>query len=71
MSLEVVVPEEYMSAVIGDISSRRGKILEWRISRIPWSLPRILRWQKSSVIQLFYGLSRKVEGRIVCSFTGM
>ena len=27
MSLEVVVPEEYMSAVIGDVSSRRGKIL--------------------------------------------
>ena len=27
MSLEVVVPEEYLSAVIGDVSSRRGKIL--------------------------------------------
>ena len=27
MSLEVVVPEEYLSAVIGDINSRRGKIL--------------------------------------------
>ncbi len=27
MSLEVVVPEEYMSEVIGDINSRRGKIL--------------------------------------------
>jgi len=27
MSLEVVVPEEYLSAVIGDVNSRRGKIL--------------------------------------------
>jgi|LQYC01.1.fsa_nt_gi elongation factor G len=27
MSLEVVVPEEYLSGVIGDVNSRRGKIL--------------------------------------------
>ena len=27
MSLEVVVPEEYLSAVIGDVNARRGKIL--------------------------------------------
>ncbi len=28
MSVEVVVPEEYMSAVIGDLNSRRGRILK-------------------------------------------
>ena len=27
MSLEVVVPEEYMSQVIGDLNSRRGRVL--------------------------------------------
>ena len=27
MSVEVVVPEEFMGDVIGDISSRRGKVL--------------------------------------------
>ena len=28
MSVEVVVPEEYMGDVIGDLSSRRGRVLE-------------------------------------------
>ena len=31
MSLEVIVPEEYMGEVIGDLNSRRGKILGMRM----------------------------------------
>jgi len=28
MSVEVVVPEDFMGDVIGDLSSRRGKVLD-------------------------------------------
>jgi elongation factor G len=31
MSLEVIVPEEYMGDVIGDLNSRRGKIQEMKV----------------------------------------
>ena len=34
MSVEVVIPREYMSDVIGDINSRRGKFLEWNNKRL-------------------------------------
>ena len=49
MSVEVVVPEDFMGDVIGDISSRRGKVLGMDTRPAAQAIELGYRWRRCSV----------------------
>ena len=67
MSVEVVVPEEYMGDVIGDLNSRRGASKAWncaapRRSSRPW-----FRWRRCSATPRICVRSRKAAAASRCT----
>ena len=51
MKVTVIVPEEYMGDVIGDLNSRRGQIQAWKLVRVHSRSMRLFRCLRCSVTQ--------------------
>ena len=62
MFVEVTAPSEYLGSVMGDISSRRGQILNKKNVEMPLSFVHMFHYQKcSDMLQTYVALLRDVE----------